>query len=62
MTGLLRKAGMLSQVPTRGRGVGFSWFGEGPDTFQRDVEVVVDKVLAHPTVYACVTLIASDVA
>lgn len=62
VTGLLRKAGMLSQVPTRGRGVGFSWFGEGPDTFQRDVEVVVDKVLAHPTVYACVTLIASDVA
>jgi HK97 family phage portal protein len=63
VTGLLRKAGMLSQVPTRGRGVGFSWFGEGgPDTFQKDVEVVVDKVLAHPTVYACITLIASDVA
>ena len=62
VTGLLRKAGMLSQVPTRGRGVGFSWFGDGPDTFQRDVEVVVDRVLAHPTVYACITLIASDVA
>lgn len=62
VTGLLRKAGMLSQVPTRGRGVGFSWFGDGPDTFQKDVEVVVDKVLSHPTVYACITLIASDVA
>lgn len=61
LTAVLQKAGMLSQVPTRGRGVGFSWFGDGPDTFQRDVEVVHDKVLAHPTVYACITLIASDV-
>ena len=62
LTSVLQKAGMLSYVPTRGRGVGFSWFGEGPDSFQRDVEVVHDKVLAHPTVYACITLIASDVA
>lgn len=61
LTAVLQKAGMLSQVPTRGRGVGFSWFGDGPDNFQRDVEVVHDKVLAHPTVYACITLIASDV-
>lgn len=59
---VLQKAGMLSMVPTRGRGVGFSWFGDGPDNFQRDVEVVHDKVLSHPTVYACITLIASDVA
>lgn len=58
---VLQKAGMLSYVPTRGRGVGFSWFGHGPDDFQRDVEVVHDKVLSHPTVYACITLIASDV-
>lgn len=62
LTSVLQKAGMLSYVPTRGRGVGFSWFGDGPDSFQRDVEVVHDKVLAHPTVYACITLIASDVA
>ena len=62
LTTVLQKAGMLSQVPTRGRGVGFSWFGDGPDNFQRDVQVVHDKVLAHPTVYACITLIASDVA
>jgi len=62
LTAVLQKAGMLSQVPTRGRGVGFSWFGDGQDNFQRDVEVVHDKVLAHPTVYACITLIASDIA
>lgn len=61
LTSLLQKAGMLSSVPVNGRGVGFSWFGDQIE-FQRDIAVVHDKVLAHPTVYACITLIASDVA
>lgn len=64
VTTLLQKAGLLSQVPTRGRSLGTGWFGLGPDVFQtsgQQVEVIVDRVLAHPTVYACITLIASDV-
>jgi HK97 family phage portal protein len=61
LTSLLQKAGMLSNVPVNGRGVGFSWFGDHLE-FQRDIEVVHDKVLSHPTVYSCITLIASDVA
>lgn len=35
-----------------------SWAG----AFQADVEISLDNVLTHPTVFACVTLIASDVA
>ena len=64
VTTVLQKAGLLSQVPTRGRSLGTGWFGLGPDVFQtsgQQVEVIVDRVLAHPTVYACITLIASDV-
>jgi HK97 family phage portal protein len=63
VTTVLQKAGLLSQVPTRGRSLGTGWFGLGPDVFQKggEVEVIVDRVLAHPTVYACITLIASDV-
>ena len=64
VTTVLQKAGLLSQVPTRGRSLGTGWFGLGPDVFQKSgqqVEVIVDRVLSHPTVYACITLIASDV-
>jgi HK97 family phage portal protein len=51
----------LQQVDSRGgwwRVIGEPWAG----AFQRNVEVKVDNVLTHPTVYRCITLIAGDIA
>lgn len=61
---LLQKAGMLSMVPMRGQSFGSGWLSFGPDVFQLagQIKFSHDKVLEHPTVYACITLIASDVA
>ena len=59
----MKAVGLLSAVPTRGVRGGARWhdlFGAG--TWQKDIEPDPDHVLAFSTVYACVTLIASDIA
>ena len=48
-----------------GRGSG-GWFPivreSYPGAWQQNVEITLADVLTHPTVYACVSLIASDIA
>lgn len=59
----MKAVGLLSAVPTRGVRGGARWhdlFGAG--SWQKDIEPDPDHVLAFSTVYACVTLIASDIA
>lgn len=59
----MKAVGLLSAVPTRGVRGGARWhdlFGAG--SWQKDIEPNPDHVLAFSTVYACVTLIASDIA
>lgn len=50
----------LQQVDQRGWGrvIGEAFAG----AWQRNVEVRVDNVVSHPTVYRCITLIAGDIA
>jgi len=55
-----KQTGTLSSVPSRG-----GWFPYVREAFggawQRNIEVKVENVLTFSTVYACVTLIASDI-
>ena len=53
-----RKAATLSPVDNRGW---YTVFESFPGAWQQNVEINQDKVLSHPIVYACVTLIASDI-
>jgi HK97 family phage portal protein len=48
----------LSPVDNRGW---YTVFESFPGAWQQNVEINQDKVLSHPIVYACVTLIASDI-
>jgi HK97 family phage portal protein len=54
----LQKQTTLSSVDNRGWHTVFESF---PGAFQQNIEINQDKVLSHPIVYACVTLIASDI-
>jgi HK97 family phage portal protein len=56
---LRRKQSTLSPVDNRGW---YTIFESFPGAWQQNVEINNDKVLSHPIVYACVTLIASDIA
>lgn len=54
---------VLSPVDNRGMAGWFSWIiGERyPGAWQRDDEIRVDTIIQNPTIFACVTLIASDI-
>jgi HK97 family phage portal protein len=54
----VRKQAVLSPVDNRGW---YTVFESFPGAWQQNVEVSQDKILSHPIVYACVTLIASDI-
>jgi HK97 family phage portal protein len=57
---IAKQAGTLSSVESRG-----GWFRvleSFPGAWQRNVEVSRDSVLTHNTVFACITLIAQDIA
>jgi HK97 family phage portal protein len=53
-----RQKQTLSPVSDRGW---YTVFESFTGAWQRNVEINQDRVLSHPTVYACVTLIASDI-
>lgn len=57
-----RKAVSASPVPTSGRGGWLTIHEAAPGDWQRNIEVDYDSVRAFHAVYACMTLIASDVA
>lgn len=58
----LTKSATLSPVASN-RGGWVPWIREPfGGAWQRNIEWKLDSVLAHPTVYACVTLIAADMA
>lgn len=54
---------VLAPVDNRGMAGWFSWIiGERyPGAWQRDDEIRVDTIIQNPTIFACVTLIASDI-
>ena len=61
-----RRAGGLTSVPTASGGLGRGgWWPivreSFPGAWQQNVTVTAETVLAHAAVYACVTLIASDI-
>lgn len=57
------KAGTLSPVDNRGNGGWFPWIVREPYTgaWQRNDEICVDTAVENPTVFSCITLIASDI-
>jgi HK97 family phage portal protein len=57
------KAATLSPVDNRGNGGWWPWIVREPYTgaWQRNDEICVDTAVEHPTVFACITLIASDI-
>jgi HK97 family phage portal protein len=57
------KAATLSPVDNRGNGGWFPWLIREPYTgaWQRNDEICVDTAVEHPTVFSCITLIASDI-
>lgn len=57
------KAGTLSPVDNRGNGGWFPWGVREPYTgaWQRNDELCVDTAVENPTVFSCITLIASDI-
>lgn len=61
-SGLTAKRGPMSP-PSPSRGGWRTIIGEPfPGAWQRNMEVKAGEVLAHPTVYRCINLIASDIA
>ncbi len=62
-----KAADLVTHIPAASQSAGwFSWWPSVTESFagawQRNVTLSVDTVLAHSTAWACVTLIASDIA
>jgi len=55
------KAAPLGLQAVADRGWSTQWFGRSPYDFQRDIEIRHDAVMANWAVFACITLIASDI-
>jgi hypothetical protein len=60
-----KDSGLITHLPDHTNRVGGGWFGTIRESFagawQRNIEINNQQVLSYGTVWACVTLIASDI-